>query len=220
MSGSHHADNDFERVYYKLLLPYIKNNDRVLNIGCGAKFNFEKFLKGKRDAIVTGIDIVPVAPEAVVANEYVRQSAEDPFTLKAPFDVVTFFELIEHIDKTDVLLQNCHRNLKEDGYLIFTFPNLSSIYARIELFLGYQPHVLEVSNERANLGMGIFGRYNNPPGDVLHHIRGITYKAMRELVLHHGFVIEKAIGYEYRCEKLFYKFPSLTGVVLLVCKKK
>ncbi len=70
-------------------------------------------------------------------------------------------------------------NLKDDGLLICSLPNLASIYARIELLLGFQPHVLEVSNVYGNFGTGIFGKLNNPPGVSIHHIRAFTHKAIK-----------------------------------------
>ena len=72
-------------------------------------------------------------------DKFLVKSIEDECYFEKKFDVITFFEVIEHIDKTDILLKNCFNNLKDDGFLIFSFPNLASIYSRIELMLGLQP---------------------------------------------------------------------------------
>ena len=45
-----------------------------------------------------------------------------------------------------------------------------------KLLCGFQPHVLEASNDYANFGSGAFGRWNNPSGVPVHHIRGITHR--------------------------------------------
>lgn len=119
-----------------------------------------------------------------------------------------------------MLLKNCLNNLKDDGVLILSFPNLASIYSRIELLLGFQPHNLEVSNEVSNLGTGIFGKFNGGRGLPIHHIRGITHRAMKDLLGIHGFKVVKMFGYEYRFKKLFYYFPSIAPVNVFVCKKR
>ncbi|HOV97471.1 MAG TPA: hypothetical protein PLW49_00430, partial [bacterium] len=89
-----------------------------------------------------------------------------------------------------------------------------------ELMLGFQPHILEVSNERANFGTGIFGKLNNRGNRPIHHIRGITHRAMKEMLEFNGFEIIKAIGYEWRLKKLFYYFPSIAPVNIFICLKK
>ncbi|MBU4348433.1 class I SAM-dependent methyltransferase [Patescibacteria group bacterium] len=214
------GDNNIDKSLYEIVFPFIKKNDFVLNLGCGTRFNFEKALKKKKEVNITSCDIIPCVFDSNIIDKFIVQSVEEEFLLDKKFDVVTFFELIEHIDKTDELLKNCFNNLKQGGYLIFSFPNLTSIYSRIELFLGYQPHILEVSNEYANFGTGIFGKYNNPENKTIHHIRGISNKAMKEMVLYYSFEIEKIIGFEYRFGKLFKYIPSLAPVNIFICKKK
>jgi 2-polyprenyl-3-methyl-5-hydroxy-6-metoxy-1,4-benzoquinol methylase len=214
------GDNNVHWPFYEYVLKWIKEGDNVLNLGCGLYFNFERLVKEKREKItLTSVDILP-AKKPPFVDEFILQDVEMPFKLKRKFDVVTFFELIEHIDKTDILLKNCFNNLKKGGLLIFSFPNLSSFWCRLELFLGFQPHILEVSNKKANFGTGIFGRLNNSQNQPIHHLRGITYKAMREMVEFYGFKIIKTCGYDYRLVKgLFTLFTSLAPVNLFVCHK-
>ena len=217
--GLQGGDNSYNRSFYKLIFRYIKDGDNLLNLGCGINFNFEKTLADARKVrIVSGDIFVPLAKPDFI-DEYIDKSVEEPFSLDMKFDVVTFFELIEHIDKTDELLKNCFNNLKDEGYFIFSCPNLASIYARFELLLGYQPHILEVSNEYPNFGTGIFGRLNNKNNEPLHHIRGITYRAMVAMLKFHGFKVIKVIGYEYRLKKLFYYFPGIAPINIYICKK-
>lgn len=205
--------------FYAMTFSFIKKNASVLNLGCGINFNFEKALKKEKNVNITSVDIIPQVFKPDFVDRFILQSVENEFRLDKKFDVVAFFELIEHIDKTDVLFKNCFNNLKDDGNLIFSFPNLSSIYARVELLLGYQPHILEVSNEYGNFGTGIFGKINNKPGGSIHHIRGITYKAMIGMVNYHGFKVIKKIGFDYRFGKLFYFFSSIAPINIFICKK-
>lgn len=214
------GDNNLPDGLYKIALNWINDNDRVLNLGCGQRFNFERLISSQKSVEFTSVDIQSIKPPKFV-NKFIVQDVENRFLFEEKFDVVTFFELIEHIDKTDVLLKNCFNNLKKEGTLIFSFPNLASLYARIELMFGLQPHILEISNERANFGTGIFGRLNNKVNRPIHHIRGITHKAMREFVQYHGFKILHMIGYDYRIENMFRFIPSVApvNINIFVAKK-
>ena len=213
------GDNNIHRNFYKLTFGYIRNNDKLLNFGCGTKFNFEKALTKVKQVKIVSCDIINDLKKPDFIAEYINKSVEEKIDLNTKFDVVSFFEVIEHIDKTDMLLKNCYNNLKDDGILIFSFPNLASIYSRIELLLGFQPHILEISNKRANFGSGIFGRLNNPLDQPIHHIRGITNGAMKEMLKFNGFKVIKNFGYEYRFKKLFYFFPNIASVNIFICKK-
>lgn len=217
--GIQGAGFDLNRGVYEMALQHIHPGGSVLNLGSGIAFNFEKIATSQKKLKVTCVDIYVPRKLPKYVSDFKVQNVEDEFLLDKKFDTVTFFELIEHIDKTDTLLINCYNNLKDDGLLIFSFPNLSSIYGRLELLLGYQPHVLEVSNLRGPFGMGIFGKINYPWGSSLHHIRGITTKAMKELLEYHNFSVVNILGYSDRLKGLFKLFPYLAPLNVMVCKK-
>lgn len=103
--------------------------------------------------------------------------------------------------------------------LFIAIPNLACLYARIELLIGLQPHILEISNKKSNYGMGLLGKLNNPNGEPLHHIRGITYKAMKEILIDNGFAIKRCLGYQKITGKLLRKFPGISTIVLYQCIK-
>jgi len=214
------GDNDIPKEFYELTFSYVKDGASVLNLGCGSRFNFERSLSKIKDVDITSVDIIDIKEKPKFIEKFLKKSVEENIHFESKFDVVTLFELIEHIDKTDILLKNCFNNLKDDGILILSFPNLASIYSRFELMLGFQPHILEVSNEQANFGAGIFGRLNNRGNQPIHHIRGITHRAMKEMLEFNGFEIIKVIGYEWRLKKLFYYFPSIAPVNIFICLKK
>lgn len=215
------ADNKLGCHMYASTFEYIKNGDKILNLGCGKLFDFERELSRRKRVLISSVDIIPVEEKPGFVYQFFQKNIEEKFSLDESFNVVTFFEVIEHIDKTDVLLQNCYDNLKEGGRLIFSFPNLSSIWGRLELLMGCQPHILEVSNESASFGTGFWGRLNHDEHQIpIHHIRGITHKAMKEMIKFHGFEIEKTYGWQHRRNlAFFYWFPSLAPVNFFICKK-
>ncbi|MFA6048909.1 MAG: methyltransferase domain-containing protein [Candidatus Micrarchaeia archaeon] len=227
MKLTQNSDNEKIRTYQGVLSLVTRKRDcKVLNLGSGTTFNFEKeILAQMPTARIVSSDRIKIK-EVPTGVKYLQRDVERLFDLDEKFDFVTFFELIEHIDNTDALLKNCAKHLKKDGLLIFSFPNLASIFCRIELALGYQPHILEVSNEKGNCGTGVFSDLNSPKDNrvknppAIHHIRGITSKAMMDLLQFHGFKVVAIKGYSHRADDLFFRyFPSIAPVNVIICKK-
>ena len=195
----------------------------LLNLGSGISFAFEQELcrRTKNIAKLVCIDRLPPPPQGNILlpyMEYKQMNIEQELFLEHTFDFIIATEVIEHIDHTDILLKNAWRHLAPNGSFLLAAPNLASFLSRMELLFGFQPHLLEVSNETAVVGTGIIGRMNNS-GAVLHHIRGITYKAMKELLLYHHFKVKKVYGRSASFLSLFDYVPSLSSDVLYVCKK-
>lgn len=232
------AGEPSDRSFYNFVLNYISNYStkhfslkeqanskklKLLNIGTGITFIFERKLSSFSWVSISSMDIIDQAKIPGFIDNYYLQNVEEPFSHDTKYNIITFFELLEHIEKSDELLKNCYTNLNSDGVLIFSCPNLASIWGRIELLLGFQPHILEVSNENGNFGTGIFGkRFNNRSGEVVHHIRGFTTLAIKELLDFHGFKLIEVKGYgEIPLLALFFRlFPSLAPVNLFICMKK
>lgn len=204
--------------FYSPAFNYVKKGDRVLNIGSGGLFIFEKELFHRKKAKIISVDIIENLKKPPFINKLIVQDVEKDFILKEKFDVITCFEVIEHVDKTDAVIKNCYENLKNNGFFIITIPNLASFFCRIELLFGYQPHMLEISNEKGYFG-GIFARVNAKRDGTIHHIRGITRKAMIELLNYHKFKVIKEYGYFHKFNLLFKTFLNLAPVNIFICKK-
>ena len=99
---------------------------KVLDIGCGVGYG-SRFLSENGAEQVVAFDIAEAAIEH--AREYYSndnisysvKSAED-FSFDEKFDVVTCFELIEHVHLQDAVLQNIRKVLKDDGLLLMSTP--------------------------------------------------------------------------------------------------
>jgi len=177
---------------YRIAASHLSLPSKVANFGCGSHFSFERIVHVlSPETILYSFDI---SKPQQVPNFLLYETCDltQPFCSSEPFDAVTFFELIEHVDQTDMIFQNARNNLKEGGKLIFSFPNLAGLLCRINLLFGFQPHILEVSNLCGNFGAGPLGRLSNPSGKPVHHVRGITLRAMIELVEYHGFTVKKS----------------------------
>lgn len=124
---------------------------RVLDIGCGAGYGSSELAHAA--ALVTGLDL---SPEAVAlarssyaaANlQFLAASATSiPFS-SASFDLITCFEVIEHIHDWQLLLDEARRLLAPGGQFIVSTPN-KSYYAESRAQIGPNPfHVHEFEYE-------------------------------------------------------------------------
>jgi len=209
--------------FFRHLNSFIKESARILDLGSGTAFGFEYYCNSVNPAaeLWAGDRLIPsYVPDYITA--YRQVDLETPITIgkEESFDLVCFFEVIEHLDKTDALMKNAIRYCRRGGFIAFSFPNLASLFSRIEILMGYQPHILEVSNDRANCGSGLFGRLNNPTDIPIHHIRGITLQAGRDLARHHGLNIRRVIGASSGISDYVWRFvPHIAPVALLICQK-
>ena len=137
-------------------------------------------------------------------------------------DLVTAFEVIEHLINPDNMLRESNRILKHGGILLITTPNLASWVNRIILLLGYQPYNAEVSTE---IVAGVPWRartFAKPSG----HIRPYTLKALKELLKYHGFKVinvKGAPGVEPKelrtIDHILSKIPSLSRRLIILAQK-
>lgn len=110
---------------------------RILDVGCAAGF----FL---RVAAEHGHEVIGVEPSAAIAANAKQHLGEDSVhvgTLDdlpddarfAPgsFDVVTMWDVVEHVPDPQDLLRKARRLLKPDGTLVIETQNVSSQFARL-----------------------------------------------------------------------------------------
>jgi len=206
--------------------------NRILDIGCG-NGGFSIFLKETSGAEeVYGIEISEIGvkmarKKGVKAIQLDIDEKSFPFKDKY-FDAIFAGEIIEHLYYTDKFLEECWRCLDSKGIFVLTTRNLSSLFNRITLLLGYQPFSTSVSL-KYNVGRP-FKISNEILGD---HIRIFTLRAIKELLFLHKFKIIKLFGttsvlpnkksFILSIIKLgdiiFSKFPSLSQGIIILCRK-
>jgi len=102
------------------------------------------------------------------------------------FDLVTAFDVIEHLWNTDNLISEAYRLLKRGGYFILTTPNLASWINRLLLLFGYMPFHYEVS-----LKWDLEKRPLQKSYGVEGHVRLYTLKTLIKHLEAYGFSIPK-----------------------------
>lgn len=131
-----HTKRAFKR-YFNLLMKEtaLENprNKKLLDVGCGygyflkmaSSFGFKTY----------GIDIsqyaIRRARKMVKADFLLGDVQNDLLFMDGVFDVVTMFDVIEHLQKPYAALREIHRVLKPRGVFIITTPNLDSLSRRI-----------------------------------------------------------------------------------------
>ncbi len=144
-----------DRWEFEKTLDFLKNKEgSLLEIGCGKGF----FLKKAKEKgfIVTGIDINSSAIETakVLGFERVYPYTLEDFILKNPqekFDIVCFYHVLEHVENPVDFILKTKKNLKKDGYIVFSVPNpdrLTTSLLKRELW-DYPPHHLTRWNEKS-----------------------------------------------------------------------
>ena len=206
--------------------------NRILDVGC-ADGNFSILLKEACSAKeVYGIEIsekgVKLARNNGVKAFQLDIDDEDfPFEDNY-FDAIFAGQIIEHLYDPDHFLEECYRVLKQNGILVLSTVNLSSLYNRLTLMFGYQPFSTSVST-RYNVGRP-FELSDEILGD---HIRVFTHRALLELLKLYNFKILEVRGTSSHLPKresfflkivkvmdqILSKIPTLSQRVIVVCQK-
>ena len=179
----------------------------ILDVGCGGGFTSKLYIKeGNR---VIGVDIfTDVLKEArEVLYGVILQDIEEEWGIRSKtFDVVIMSAILEHIYRTDFVIREAYRVLKDDGVLLVAVPNIAFLNNRILLLFGRRL------------------RWISPRHD---HIRVYTKYLLKEVLEDNNFKVEKIIGNELYFPKTKIRipfinrlFPNLCSVIICKARKK
>lgn len=150
----------------------------LLDIGCGRG----KFLQVAKDAgwKVTGLE--PAKEHADYANRVqgfnvLNTSIENAFLGDERFDVVTLWDVIEHLDHPKEILNKISKSIKPGGYLLLATPNQKSLIH----FLARTLYVASVGAIKKPLSF-LF---------VQEHVLYFTPKSLTKMVEECGFIVAK-----------------------------
>jgi len=201
---------------------------KYLDLGCGSGTFTYEVAKHAEAKEVYGIDIddekLNHAPNPIKTLKLDLQHEKLPFPSKH-FDLITAFEVIEHLAYSDNLVQESFRALREGGYFLITTPNLASWVNRLLVLLGYQPDFRTIEPSKYYLvGLPYAPKkYSSYVG----HLSSYTLKALTSILSLYGFKTVDKMGvaypYEYKIvsllDKLFSKRSSLATDIIVLSQK-
>ncbi len=129
-----------EKYDYIEAAKFITSSDDVLEVGCGAAF-FTNFIKPKS---YTGIEFndkaikIAQSKNINVQKEFLEVHAEKN---AEKYDVVCFFQVLEHVENPKTFLESAVKCLKKGGKLILAVPAEDSfITQNVNFYLNMPPH--------------------------------------------------------------------------------
>lgn len=107
--------------------PPIKDgyNKKALDVGCGLGY-IPKFLKNLGYS-VAGFDVskyaITKAKELLPDCQFITHNIQESFPFTSRFNLITCFEVLEHLEKPIDAIANCYNALDSRGIFIATTPN-------------------------------------------------------------------------------------------------
>lgn len=185
------------------IIPHLigKKNSLVLDVGCNNGLVGREIIRLSQSSI-DGIDINEGALEE--AKKFYRKVFQrDLYESKLEidpekYDYIIFSDILEHLPRPDLVLQDTKKYLKDNGKIFICLPNI----ARFEI--------------RRNL---LFGKFDYSPGILSEdHLRFFTKKSAENLIRNCGYeignIIPTGLGHKLKM------FTNLTAFQFIyVCKK-
>ncbi len=173
----------------------------ILNLGSGVHFLLERTISTQFPHLeMLSVDIANQVNPVSQNHTYIKCDLNHEVPdVKKKFDLIIATEVLEHLATDTYFWETIEACSCPSTRIIISTPNLASLFCRLELLFGLQPHVLESSSihHRAGMGFGArlnYGKISSDKGSI-GHIRGITFRSMVELINRRGLEIESKFGF-------------------------
>lgn len=222
-----------ERVSLKLLGPFLRKKISFLDVGCGSGEFLENLLNSyhKKNLDLYGVDYskfqIKKASKLPCKFRVCNLEKGLPFN-NEKFDIVYAGEIIEHLYNPDLLVSEAYRVLKDQGYLLFTTPNLCAWFNRLLFLFGIQPIYVETSTESGLVGSGLLR--SSKKGEIpVGHLRIFNKTAVEDILEASGFCVIKIKGSIFdsgfpnwllKIDSMFTLIPSLSAGLVVLAQKK
>ena len=149
-----------------------KENQRILDVGCGDGLFAEHVSKGN---YVVGVDFIDESENTKrnFAKFYkydLNRGLPAELGTEEKFDYVLFLDILEHLLDYESILEDAKKFLKKDGSIIVSLPNVANIFVRLNLLIGTYPYS----------DKGILDRT---------HLHFYTCGSIKKLIAKHGFSV-------------------------------
>ncbi len=181
----------------KEMLKYLPGEAKtIIDIGCGSGA-FGKAIQEKQNAEVWGLELMP--KEAKEAEKHLHKVFSGPVEEhlealpKDYFDVIYMNDVLEHLADPYMVLKNLRNNLKKDGVVISSIPNIRYHNALIKLL---------VNKDWEYEDFGVMDHT---------HLRFFTGKSIRRMYEELGYkvVVHEGINKSRSLKAYLYNLPFL-----------
>ena len=174
-------------------------NAKVLDLGCGTgELIIERVSAvNKPEIYAVEIDRIHFKEIKKLGIKVIITDLEKGLPYKNNyFDIISANQIIEHLVNVDYFMEEIHRVLKPNGYVILSTENLSSWHNLFALFLGWQAFSQHISTKK-NIGNPL--KLNMAIGGKSHdcHIKIFTPRGLKELTQMNNLYVEKLYGAGY-----------------------
>lgn len=176
------------------IIPRLVNaNSEVLDVGCNTGFIGKKLLE--KNVITDGIDINDKALK--IASKFYQHTYKRDLYIgkldipRKKYDYIIFADILEHLPRPDLVLQDSAKYLKKEGSILISLPNIARLEIRLKLLLG---------------------SFDYTYGGILSedHLRFFTRKTANDLINKSGYTVINTIptglGYHIRPLSSFLAF--------------
>ncbi|MDP4267607.1 MAG: class I SAM-dependent methyltransferase [Bacteroidota bacterium] len=119
--------------YIKKLDPYLEDKSKILEVGCGNGFILEKARElGYRAVygVEPSIHAVQNSSDSIKSHIIVDVLKEGLFEANS-FDVICFFQVLDHIPDPTIFIKTCYDYLKKGGVILCITHNIDSLQSKI-----------------------------------------------------------------------------------------
>ena len=195
---------DAESAYRARLLDSLPSGStRALDVGCddGTWTEAVRQRLELAPGQVSGLEIVEERAELARARGFDVHvgDLDEPWPFEsASFDVVHANQVIEHVTHLDHFVAETSRVLRPGGRAVVCTENLASWHNVSALALGYQPFSLTNVSELKPIGNPLALHADEPSElESWQHVHVLSLRALRDLYIEHGFVIDDVWGAGY-----------------------
>ena len=202
-------------------LEHVRTDDAqvLLDLGCHVGYNTDRVREVLCPKYTLGLEWVRLSIQAARDRgiPVVQHDLNQLLPLRTcSVDVVTAFDVLEHLVQTWQLLTEVHRVLKPGGFVLIDCPNLAAWSNVFALVIGLQPFsgpsLISVADSDLALIQDMHRRDHHlgelPPEDLVsskmhRHIVVPAYRSLRRVLVRAGFEIEDSWGFGY------FPFPPI-----------
>lgn len=225
-------DNAHRKIYQTFIQKFLKQEEgSLLDVGCGLGFFVKMVMEKKPHWNVIGYEMsrtaVKFAREKNRLPNVFQGMVEKSNLSKNSLDVITMWDVIEHIPKPKPLLEYLHSLLKPNGFLFIQTPNfpIQLIKAKLKVaLLGMKPngHYLEAKDHINNYklktikDLSLMCKFQEPQFFILPPILSVS--GSKNIIGKLG-----KLGYYYTTKLIWdlsFKTIFLNNTIFAVLKKK